>query len=126
VHTISLWPDCLLTSFVAVSGQTLFYSILMLGIGPASWYTGLTTWPFIIDSSILNLWLIWSAYKFYQDNTNTSARRTFKLTLYYLPIFIILMLIHLSYWGDDEDEEKPALDDSNPDELALSKSADKP
>jgi hypothetical protein len=79
----------------------------MLGIGPAAWYTGLTTWPFIIDSTILHLWLIWNSWQFYKDNSNVSARKTFKMTLYYLPIFIILMLIHLTYWGqDDEDEEQ--------------------
>jgi len=68
----------------------------MLPLGPAAYFSGLTTWPFMIDATLLHLYLCYTAYLFYKDNSNVSARNCFKATLYYLPIFIVLMLIHLN------------------------------
>eukprot|EP01122_Echinamoeba_exundans_P002452 TRINITY_DN12392_c0_g1_i1.p1 TRINITY_DN12392_c0_g1~~TRINITY_DN12392_c0_g1_i1.p1 ORF type:complete len:451 (-),score=52.20 TRINITY_DN12392_c0_g1_i1:26-1378(-) len=96
------------TSPDQVAIQTLVYSVMMLGLGPAAWYYGMTSWPFIVDSSLLSLWLVYESWKFYQDNSNTSARRTFKVTLYWLPLFIILMMVHLLHWDSDPEEEVEA------------------
>lgn len=92
-----------------VAPQTLFFSLLMLGLGPAAYYCGMTTWPFLVDSTLLTGWLCYESYKFYQDNSNTAARRTFKATLFWLPMFILLVMIHLTYWDSDADEEVEAL-----------------
>jgi heme o synthase len=96
------------TSPDQVGIQTLVYSVMMLGLGPAAWYYGMTSWPFIVDSSLLSLWLVYESWKFYQDNSNTSARRTFKVTLYWLPLFIMLMMVHLLHWDSDAEEEVEA------------------
>ena len=47
-----------------------------------------------MDSLPLNLWNAYLGYKFYKDSDNRSARRLFRLSLIYLPILMLMILIH--------------------------------
>ncbi len=42
-------------------------------------------------------YLLYYAWKFYQDNTTANARKVFFVTLFYLPAFLLLMIIHSKF-----------------------------
>lgn len=57
-------------------------------------YSGITDWTFAIDSLFVDSYIVYAAYKFYKDNSSANARKTFFATLSYLPIFLVLMVLH--------------------------------
>lgn len=61
---------------------------------------------FMIDASILTSVYTYYSYKFYKDPTNQTAMKSFKWSLYFLPIFLSLMLIHLNLNKEEDDDEK--------------------
>jgi len=77
-----------------VARLSLTYSLSLLAIAPASCAIGLTDWGFLVDSSIVNSWMIYEAYKFNSDANKQTARSLFLVTLLYLPILMGMMIFH--------------------------------
>ena len=67
----------------------LLWSTFLLPLGALCAATGMTSWIFAIDSLIPNLYLLYHAHNFYQDNSNMKARKLFFATLSYLPAFLV-------------------------------------
>lgn len=79
-------------------------------LAPFAALTGLTSWYFVIDASILTSYFIYTSYNFYKKPSNETAMKTFRTSLWYLPAFLILLFIHLNF-ENGEDEEDAELDD---------------
>jgi len=52
-----------------------------------------TTWAFAADSCVLNLYLTYLAYRFYEKADSNSSRKLFRFTLIHLPVLMLLMWI---------------------------------
>lgn len=49
---------------------------------------------FLLDATALNAYLVWSAHKFAQNQSDASARALFRTTLWHLPALLALMALH--------------------------------
>ena len=67
---------------------------------------GVTTWWFVVDSSVVNAWFAWLGWRFYKRADNRSARRLFQFSLLHLPLIMALMLINKKHWGGQKEEEE--------------------
>jgi len=92
-----------------VAALTLRYSLYLLPIGPMAVYTGMTTYLFAIDSTIVNLWMIYVSYQFYKSKKSTDARKTFFATLQYILILFLLLFIHKKEWKLFNFEDYPSI-----------------
>lgn len=72
----------------------LRHCVALLGLSTLMPVLDVTSWWFALDSLPLNLWQTWLAYKFYNDSDSKSARRLFRCSLLYLPVVMLLALIH--------------------------------
>ena len=54
----------------------------------------LVDWTYLIDSSLVNLYLIQRTWKFYRNSTQDNARRLFLASLLHLPLLLMLTLGH--------------------------------
>ena len=73
---------------------TLRHCLALVGLTTLLPVCGVTTWWLALDSLPLNLWNAYLGYKFYKDSDTSSARRLFRLSLIYLPILMLMILIH--------------------------------
>lgn len=73
---------------------TLRWSLYLLPMGALCSLTGITTWTFAFDSLLVDSFLIWRAAQFYKDNSNIKARKLFLGSLWFLPLFLLLMSFH--------------------------------
>lgn len=55
---------------------------------------GLTSGWFCLESSVLTLAISAAAFAFYQDRTKQKARRMFRASLLYLPVFMSGLIFH--------------------------------
>jgi hypothetical protein len=53
----------------------------------------------------LNSYALWVAYKFRQERTNANARKVFLTSLWYLPTWLVLFLLHSKVWDEDHDQD---------------------
>eukprot|EP00558_Chaetoceros_sp_UNC1202_P003807 CAMPEP_0197236158 /NCGR_PEP_ID=MMETSP1429-20130617/3379_1 /TAXON_ID=49237 /ORGANISM="Chaetoceros sp., Strain UNC1202" /LENGTH=154 /DNA_ID=CAMNT_0042694903 /DNA_START=38 /DNA_END=502 /DNA_ORIENTATION=- len=67
---------------------------------------GVTSSMFAIEGILLNGYAIHVARKFDKDRTNASARKVFLTSLWYLPCWMILFLLHSRKWMEDMEEEE--------------------
>lgn len=72
----------------------LRHCIALVGLSTLMPVLDITSWWFALDSLPLNLWQTWLAYNFYKDSDSKSARRLFRCTLVYLPVIMLLALLH--------------------------------
>lgn len=87
--------------------ETYRWSIATLPLGACCWAAGLTHPAFIFDSVIPNLYLIRSSRKFLAEPTNANAKHTFFATLWYLPAFLLLMMLHkMDNQSDNENQNQ--------------------
>jgi heme o synthase len=77
--------------------MSLIYSFATLPLGFSAAYYGITDMSFAFDSLLLDFWLIYKAQIFYNNPNNKTARDLFMVTLKWLPLFMILMMIHHYY-----------------------------
>jgi len=77
-----------------VATLTLRYSCYLLALAPLAVYGDFMTEWFLVDCTLLNLWMISKAYRFWKTGTSTDAKKAFLSTLSYLPLLILLFLIH--------------------------------
>jgi len=57
-------------------------------------YSGITSWMFVIDSSLVNLWLLNYSWQFYQQRDEESATSLFKVSLLSLALFLACFVFH--------------------------------
>ncbi|QNP99388.1 YALIA101S03e08438g1_1 [Yarrowia lipolytica] len=106
----------------------LRYALLMFPLCVGLSYYNVTDWWFVLDSSVLNAWMAWWAFKFWQqENVNIAlaaagkqysqnpfARKLFWGSVVHLPGVLLLAMIHKKgqwdwLFGPSEDEKKKTL-----------------
>ena len=70
------------------------YSLYLTALPPLTTLAGLTSSMFLLEASVINLYLLYLADKFSNDRTNASARRIFLCSLWYLPLLLAGYIIH--------------------------------
>lgn len=63
-------------------------------------FTGVTSSMFAFEGFFLNGYAIYVARQFNKDRSNNGARRVFLTSLWYLPCWMILFLLHSKNWKD--------------------------
>lgn len=71
--------------------------------------TGVTSSMFALEGLVLNSYALHVALKFSQDRTNANARKVFLTSLWYLPSFMVLFLLHSKVWDEEENKQKDAV-----------------
>lgn len=72
---------------------TLRYSVAMMALCTLAPLADVTTWAFAIDSLPVNAYMVYLAWRFYQNPDSTSSRKLFKASLLYLPLIMMLMFL---------------------------------
>jgi heme o synthase len=67
---------------------------------------GVTSSMFALEGLALNAYALHVAHKFSKERTNANARKVFLTSLWYLPSFMMLFLLHSKVWDTDENKEK--------------------
>lgn len=70
-----------------------------------STYLGVTSSMFAIEGLALNGYALYVAHKFQQDRSNQNARKVFLTSLWYLPSFLTLFILHSKTWKEEEDDK---------------------
>ena len=73
---------------------TLRHCLALVGLTTLLPVCGVTTWWLALDSLPLNLWQTYLGYQFYKDSDTRSARKLFRFSLLYLPILMLMILLH--------------------------------
>ena len=60
---------------------------------------------FALEGIVLNSYALWVAYRFRQERTNANARKVFMTSLWYLPTWLVLFLLHSKVWDEDHDRD---------------------
>ncbi|MPC13690.1 Protoheme IX farnesyltransferase, mitochondrial [Portunus trituberculatus] len=84
---------------------TLRYSLAMVGICTLAPVIDVTTWTFAADSLPFNGYLVYLAWKFYQDADSKSSRKLFFFSLIHLPVILTLMIISKKHYGRNKKAE---------------------
>ena len=74
--------------------------------------TGVTSSMFALEGIALNAYALHVANRFYKDRTNGNARKVFLTSLWYLPSYLVLFLLHSKVWDEDHDKDKDVLRDA--------------
>lgn len=72
---------------------------------------------FAIEGIALNAYAIYVARRFHKDKSNANARKVFLTSLWYLPCFLMLFLLHSRKWHSDKEED--SINSSNNDGALL-------
>lgn len=67
--------------------------------------TDVTSSMFALEGIALNSYALYVAYRFSGDRTNANARKVFLTSLWYLPCFMVLFLLHSKVWDEKEEKE---------------------
>jgi protoheme IX farnesyltransferase len=68
---------------------------------------GVTTWAFAMDSLVLNVYLTYLAYRFYEKADSNSSRKLFRFSLIHLPLLMTFMWISKKSPNDEKDSFLP-------------------
>jgi len=88
------------TSKIIVRNAWLLSTIPVL-----STLTNVTSSMFALEGFLLNGYALHVAYQFRYDRTNAKARKIFLTSLWYLPSFLVLFLLHAKTWDEKESED---------------------
>ncbi len=69
---------------------SLYLSVLPIAVSVA----GVTSYMFAVEGTAANLYLLWLARRFGRDHSNSSARRVFLCSLWYLPLLLGGFVLH--------------------------------
>jgi len=83
--------------------------------------TDLTSSMFALEGIALNSYALYVAYKFRKERTNANARKVFLTSLWYLPTFMMLYLLHSKVWDEDTADEKDPIAITTPQQDAMAK-----
>ncbi|KAL9956379.1 hypothetical protein ACROYT_G037846 [Oculina patagonica] len=73
---------------------TLRHCLALIGLTTLLPVCDVTTWWLALDSLPLNLWHTYLGYQFYKDSDTRSARKLFRFSLLYLPILMLMIMLH--------------------------------
>ena len=89
----------------------LRYAAYLSTVPIVSTLAGVTSSMFALEGIALNSYALYVAYKFRQERTNANARKVFLTSLWYLPSWLVLFLLHSKVW-DDEEKDRDVLRDA--------------
>lgn len=129
-YVMTAWKNPMLNARVS-----LRYALLMIPLCISLSYFGVCDWYYSVDSSLINLWLSYWAFKFYWQQrinhmnmknkgfnmdqgiikANTFAKKCFWVSVLHLPLVLILAILHRKGRWDFlfEDDEKKNTADQN-------------
>lgn len=81
----------------------LRYSAAMIPISLAASWCGMCDWYLALDSTLINGFLTYRAWQFYNDANDQTARKLFMASIWHLPALLILFMVHKIYSEDDEE-----------------------
>ena len=87
------------------SGVMLRYAAYLSAVPIAATVTGVTSSMFALEGIALNSYALYVANKFRQERTNANARKVFLTSLWYLPIWLVLFLLHSKVWDEEKDRD---------------------
>lgn len=64
-----------------------------------------TSSMFALEGLVLNSYALYVANRFRQERTNANARKVFLTSLWYLPCWLVLFLLHSKVWDEDHDRD---------------------
>ncbi|KAL7266634.1 Protoheme IX farnesyltransferase, mitochondrial [Rhizina undulata] len=74
---------------------SLRYSLLFFPICAGLWWCGVTDMGFLVDSSIVNAWLVRESWRFYRKGgEGGNAKRLFWASVWHLPLVMGLAMVH--------------------------------
>lgn len=87
---------------------TLRYTLYLLPVAPLAVHMGLCAPAFALTGSLLAGWLVARTIPFYRTHASSDARKAFMATIYYLPLLIVLLLVHkaLGYVLEKDEEDE--------------------
>jgi len=90
------------------AGVGLRHSLYLIPMGIAAPVLGMTTWAFGVESLVINSYLAYHAFKFYQNPVIKTAKQCFRTSLWHLPALMTLMAFHkvATEASDTDAEEK--------------------
>ena len=74
--------------------------------------TGVTSSMFAFEGIALNAYALYVANKFRQERTNANARKVFLTSLWYLPSWLVLFLLHSKVWDEETNDSPDMLRDA--------------
>mmetsp|Transcript_24668 Transcript_24668/g.28512 ORF Transcript_24668/g.28512 Transcript_24668/m.28512 type:complete len:485 (+) Transcript_24668:41-1495(+) len=66
---------------------------------------GVTSSMFAVESLAFNGYALYVAHKFNEDKSNGNARKVFLTSLWYLPCWMVLFLLHSKKWKEEDEIE---------------------
>jgi len=73
----------------------LRYSLLFFPICFGLWWVGVTDVGFLVDSSVVNAWVVREAWRFYRKGGEAGrARKLFWASVWHLPLLLVLAMAH--------------------------------
>lgn len=86
---------------------TLRYAVYLAPLPLAAVGLGITTPAFLLTGGALSAWLVAACVPFYRSPSAVAARRAFMATIYYLPLLLLLLLVHRTAdWALAQDDEE--------------------
>jgi len=76
------------------------YSMALSSLPLMSYSLGITSAMFPLESILFNGYLLYGAQRFKENPSMGNARRVFRASLWYLPVFMFLMVFHKNEWAD--------------------------
>ena len=73
---------------------SLRYALAMFPISLGMCMCDLSSWWFLLDSSLVNGYMAWHAWQFWRQSSDSRARALFFSSLVHLPVFLILLMLH--------------------------------
>merc|ERR1711862_202995 len=77
------------------------YTIFLTSIPILSTALDVTSYMFALEGMLLNTYILYLAGKFHYERTNTNAKKIFFASLWYLPSWLVLFLLHSKSWDDE-------------------------
>jgi protoheme IX farnesyltransferase len=87
------------------SNLIMRYSVYLSAVPFVATFTGVTSSMFAFEGIALNAYALYVANKFRQERTNANARKIFLTSLWYLPSWLMLFLLHSTVWDEEKDRD---------------------
>lgn len=65
-----------------------------------------TSWMFAVEGTAFNAYLLYHAFRFREDKSNSNARDVFKASLWHLPAVLALFVFHSRRWAKENTENE--------------------
>jgi heme o synthase len=83
----------------------LRYAVYLSAVPFIATWTGVTSSMFALEGVVLNAYALYVANRFRQERTNANARKIFLTSLWYLPSYLVLFLLHSKVWDEEKDRD---------------------